>query len=124
MDVFFIGDYVRTPRGNGYITKVTTWRDRIVELSDHDAIEFSDHCFRLCGVDYKESWLELDVDIGDRIVILERKDVELIDGRGSKGNSFSAKVIKGSSKARQGKGGGIAEALQRSKRKKSQEKGE
>ena len=37
----FVGDKVSTPKGLGYVERGTTWRDRVVEMSDHEAKEFS-----------------------------------------------------------------------------------
>lgn len=55
MDLF-VGDLVRTPDGDGYVEEVVRWRDRLIELSDLEAREFSGDCRLECGPEYQERW--------------------------------------------------------------------
>ncbi|MEJ2294935.1 MAG: hypothetical protein P8Y23_09200 [Candidatus Lokiarchaeota archaeon] len=78
---YFIGDKVETKYGIGWIRKVTSWRDRIVEMNDFEAVAFSNDCKRLCGINYKEDWVELLVEINGTLKDLQASAVNLLEGR-------------------------------------------
>jgi len=78
---YFRGDKVKTNRGIGRVHKVVTWRDRIVDMTDAEAKEFSATCRLRVGQYFREDWVELLVAIGKTLVRVQAKDVELIEGR-------------------------------------------
>jgi len=78
----FIGDKVKTTHGIGYVESVVTWRDRLLEMdNDYEAEEFCAACKAECGVDFKSIWVQLTVSIGRRLVSVQAKSVELLEGR-------------------------------------------
>ena len=78
---YFIGDKVKTTHGVGRVRKVRTWRDYVVEMNDYEAVEFSAECKRLCGLNYRDNWVELLVDVGESMVEVQESTVELLEGR-------------------------------------------
>lgn len=77
----FVGDRVKTVHGEGVVEDVTTWRDRIGGMSDPEARDFCDQCFRSVGVDYKEKWAEIAVAIGGRMRKYLPDQVTVLEGR-------------------------------------------
>lgn len=78
---FYKGDKVRTEWGDGIVKKVTTWRDRIVDMSDAEAYEFCSVCKHQVGLGFREEWVELLVSVGKRMKKLQAGTVELLEGR-------------------------------------------
>jgi len=78
----YVGDTVETPEGTGVVASVTTWRDRIVSMSDEEAVEFSAICRRTVGLEYREKWMEIKVDLSaGRALFLQRNRVKILEGR-------------------------------------------
>lgn len=85
----FIGDKVKTPIGSGRVEEVYTWRDRVIEMTDYEATEFSETCKRETGTAYRDLWCEVFVRVGNRrhrflsnqVTIQEGRDVEPNDVR-------------------------------------------
>lgn len=78
---FFIGDTVRTVAGMGTVRNVTTWRDRIIDMSDAEATEFCAQCKAQVGIDFRDKWVELLVAVGGRLITVQAGKVELLKGR-------------------------------------------
>lgn len=78
---FFVGDKVRTKRGIGLVREVRTWRDVLVELRDHEVPDFCSRCKLDVGINFKDDWIELMVEIGNIIIKTQAKNVELVEGR-------------------------------------------
>jgi len=78
---FFIGDKVKTQYGVGHVRRVTTWRDRIVQMGDAEAQEFCANCKLQVGLGFREDWVELVVAAGKYLRVLQASKVELLEGR-------------------------------------------
>ena len=50
-------------------------------MNDFEAVAFSNDCKRLCGVNYKEDWVELLVEINGTLKDLQASSVNLLEGR-------------------------------------------
>jgi hypothetical protein len=79
--MLFVGDRVRTPDGEGFVEEVSTWRDRIVEMTDAEAREFSALCRRTHGPAYQTEWVEVIVRVGNRARRYDAKAVTVLEGR-------------------------------------------
>jgi hypothetical protein len=77
----FVGDKVRTPDGIGIVEDINTWREKIVEMNNEQAVEFCDQCSRAVGLDYKETWAEVFVTIGGIRRQYLPRDIEILEGR-------------------------------------------
>ncbi len=77
----FVGDKVETPNGLGYVERVTTWRDRVIEMSDYEAKEFSQSCKTEAGLDYRETWAQVMVRIGKRRSVFFAHQIKVKEGR-------------------------------------------
>ena len=77
----FVGDRVKTVHGEGIVDDVNTWRDRVVEMTEPEAKEFCDQCYRNEGVDYRETWAEVFVIIGGRVRRYLASEVEVLESR-------------------------------------------
>ena len=60
---------------------MTTWRDRIEDMSEPEAYEFCAKCKLQVGLNFRDDWVELLVAIGRSLVRVQAKDVELLEGR-------------------------------------------
>lgn len=78
---YFVGDKIKTKFGVGWVRKVTTWRQRIIEMDDYEAVEFSSECKRMHGINYQRDWVELSVEIKGILMDLQASTVELLEGR-------------------------------------------
>ncbi len=78
---YFIGDKIETKYGIGWVRKVTTWRQRIIDMNDYEAIEFSNECKRMHGINYQDDWIELLVEINGILMELQASTVKLLEGR-------------------------------------------
>lgn len=79
---FFIGDKVKTKHGVGRVKRVVTWRDRILDVeNDYEAEEFCARCKAECGIGFRDIWIELFVSVGSSVVVVQGKDVEVLEGR-------------------------------------------
>ena len=63
------------------VRRVTTWRDRIVEMSEYEAVEFCATAKREVGLNYREDWVELLVTVGRGVLQLQARNVEILEGR-------------------------------------------
>ena len=77
----FIGDKVKTAYGIGIVQDARSWREKINELSDYEAVEFTNKCRVESGLNYKEDWVELLVSVGGIVRRMIGHQVEVIDGR-------------------------------------------
>jgi hypothetical protein len=50
-------------------------------MNDYEAIEFSDECKRMHGINYQEDWIELLVEINGILMELQASTVKLLEGR-------------------------------------------
>jgi hypothetical protein len=50
-------------------------------MDDYEAREFSANCKRICGVNYKEDWVELLVEVNKRLFEFQASVVTLLEGR-------------------------------------------
>jgi hypothetical protein len=78
---FYIGDLVRTVHGIGRVSKVSTWRDRLLELEEYEVDHFCDTCKSQVGVDFKDKWIELIVSVNGKTVEVQAQTVVLLEGR-------------------------------------------
>lgn len=81
MATIFVGDRVRTPRGEGYVEDVLTWRDRILEMDDAEAREFTESCRAENGTNFRETWGRVLVRIGERTRRFTLQQITVIEGR-------------------------------------------
>lgn len=81
MRMFYIGDKVSTVYGIGYISDVKEWRDVIVDMSDDEAVSFASDCKRKMGIDYRDKWCELSVDIEGRKYTVQAYEAVLVESR-------------------------------------------
>lgn len=80
----FIGDKVKTVWGVGMVHDARSWRERISDMNDYEAREFSDQCRIEAGHGYKEDWVELLVLVngmkrrvlGHQVTVLEGRDAK------------------------------------------------
>jgi hypothetical protein len=77
----FIGDKVGTPDGVGYVEDVTTWRDRILSMSDTEAQEFSAECRRSHGQEYQREWGRVSVRFGGVLRTYDVRHISILEGR-------------------------------------------
>ena len=77
----FVGDEVETPHGRGIVEDVNTWRDRVVNMSKAEAIEFCDQCSRNDGPYYRDTWAEVFVAVGGRMRRYLAKEITVLKGR-------------------------------------------
>lgn len=96
---FFIGDKVATPFGVGVVKRVTNWRDRIVEMNDHEAQEFSASCKLQVGLGFQTEWVELTVVVGKHLHVMQASKVELLEGR-DHGDASSCFIVGAKQKGR------------------------
>lgn len=89
----FVGDKVKTPVGNGYVEDVFTWRDRVEEMNDYEAAEFSQNCKDTIGPEYKSKWCEVFVRVGRARRKFLFHQLEILEGRDD-GKRKSFKVEK------------------------------
>jgi len=80
----FVGDRVETVHGIGIVEEVYTWRDRIIEMTDPQAAEFCDQCMRNVGLNYKETWAEVQVSVNGRLRTYLAPNVKVLEGRDAK----------------------------------------
>lgn len=81
MSTLYVGDKVRTPDGVGYVEEFTSWRDRILEMSDAEAKEFTEQCRMECGPEYKEAWGRVTVRVEQRARRYPLAQITVIEGR-------------------------------------------
>lgn len=77
----YIGDQVQTPDGVGFVEDVITWRDRVLELDEYEAREFSDECRRSHGQYYRAEWVRVVVRFKQGARGYDGKCVTVIKGR-------------------------------------------
>ena len=77
----FVGDIVRTSYGVGAVDDVNTWRDKISEMGNMQAKDFSDRCRQEAGLEYQKTWAEVFVRIGGRIYRCLAHQITVIEGR-------------------------------------------
>lgn len=77
----FVGDRVKCPDGEGYVVEVTRWRDRVIELEEYEAREFSERCRCEIGPPYREEWGRVAVRVGSRTKTYPIQRIEVIEGR-------------------------------------------
>jgi len=80
----FIGDKVKTIWGVGIVHDARSWRERISEMNDFEAREFSDRCRVEVGKNYKEDWVELLVAVGGMKRRCLGTQVTVLEGRDDK----------------------------------------
>jgi hypothetical protein len=83
----FKGDIVDTPYGKGIVTGINTWRDKIIEMHDWRADEFSQECLREVGENYQSTWAEVFVRVKGILYRVISNQIEVIRGRDDKGKS-------------------------------------
>lgn len=85
----YVGDRVRLASGReGIVVDVTTWRDRIDEMSDVEARAFCERCRLDVGMDYKDTWCQVFVRVapGKRgVVVVQGHGLEILEGRADVG---------------------------------------
>lgn len=82
MRKFFVGDFVRTRYGDGFVRIVSTWRKKILEMEEVEAIYFSNKCYSEVGKKFRDIWVELTVELRNRsIVVVQAIDVVVVKGR-------------------------------------------
>lgn len=82
----FIGDKVKTPWGIGYVHDARSWRDKIIEMADFEAREFSNRCRIEVGSGYIEDWVELLVVVGPMKRRVLGTQVTVLEGRDGESN--------------------------------------
>lgn len=97
MNRFYVGDKVRTKHGLGEVEGSCTWRERIEEMNEYDAIEFSSLCKRQCGNNFKNDWVEVLVSTKDengKVIVhtMDGNQVEILNGREEEYDIFSGKI--------------------------------
>jgi hypothetical protein len=50
-------------------------------MNDYEAIEFSNECKRMHGINYQDDWIELLVEINGILMELQASTVKLLEGR-------------------------------------------
>lgn len=101
---FFVGDKVWTRRGVGRVVRVITWRDAISEFeNDFEAEEFCSKCKVEVGINFREDWVKLMVDIGGVSRPFQAIGVKLLEGRyvDSEDELGESLIKEGSKKSRQ-----------------------
>jgi RNA polymerase subunit RPABC4/transcription elongation factor Spt4 len=106
-DRFYIGDLVKTVYGVGRVAKVSTWRDRLLELEEYEIEHFCEVCKSQVGINFKEKWIELIVIVNSKPVEVQAQTVVLLEGRGNDCEntgleSFSVKKSKRGTSGEQG----------------------
>jgi len=94
---FFIGDKAKCKYGVGIVVQVDTWRKRIGAMEyDFEAQEFSEQCKQEVGIDYQDIWelVFLKLDNSSRVVHVQSKNVELLEGRDDGNKKTFAQEIK------------------------------
>jgi hypothetical protein len=81
MSALYVGDKVQTPDGVGYVEEFTSWRDRILEMIDAEAKEFTEQCRMECGPEYKTVWGRVTVRVGQQARRYPLAQVTVIEGR-------------------------------------------
>lgn len=81
----FVGDKVKTADGIGIVDDINTWRDRIIGMTDPEAVEFCDQCYRNVGPDYRDTWAEVFVMFGSKVKKYLARDITVLEGRDGKG---------------------------------------
>lgn len=76
------GDRVKTPKGNGIVQHVRTWRDAIISMSNEQAVTFSRKCGAKYGLGFKEDWFEVLVFVADVYEWFEGDKVSHIEAGG------------------------------------------
>lgn len=77
----FVGDKVKVPHGVGVVEDVNTWRDMVVNMTEPEAKEFCDQCFRNVGLNYRDTWAEVFVSVTGRIRRYLVGQVEVLETR-------------------------------------------
>jgi len=123
VDRFYIGDLVKTVYGIGRITKVSTWRDRLIELEEYEVEHFCEVCKSQVGIEFKDKWIALIVAVNGKSVEVQAQTVELLEGRGHDCEDtglekFSIKKSKRSTGREQGENSkGVGKTTAQSRRK-------
>jgi len=63
------------------VEEVTRWRDRILEMGDVEAREFSDQCRMTHGIDFKTAWGFVVVRVGARVRRYPLGQVTVVESR-------------------------------------------
>jgi len=80
----FKGDRVRTPFGDGIIVDAQSWREKLLDMSDAEAREFSDQCRVEVGLNFMEEWVELLVKTKHGMRRMLGHQVTVLEGRNGK----------------------------------------
>lgn len=76
-----IGDKVTTVYGDGFVIDAQSWREKIVDMDDSGAREFSDRCRVEAGLDFQRVWVEVLVKVGGRKVRVLGHQLTVLEGR-------------------------------------------
>lgn len=77
----FVGDLVRTPAGDGYVEDAQSWREKIVDMGEWEAKEFSDRCRVESGLNYQEDWVEILVKVGGHYKRYLGHQIQVLESR-------------------------------------------
>ncbi len=77
----YIGDRVSTPDGEGFVEEFWSWRDRLIEMSDVEAREFSEQCRMECGPEFRTRWGRVMVRVGARAKRYTLAQISVTEGR-------------------------------------------
>lgn len=83
VDRFYVGDLIKTVHGTGRVSKVTNWRDRLLELEEYEVEHFCEVCKAQVGIEFKDKWVELTVIVNGRHIEVQAQTVVLLEGRGN-----------------------------------------
>jgi hypothetical protein len=81
MATIFVGDRVHTPDGEGFVEEFMTWRDRILEMGDVEAREFTEQCRMENGPEFKQTWGRVLVRVSGRARRYSLQQITVIEGR-------------------------------------------
>lgn len=86
----WIGDTVSVPGGTGNVLGVETWRSKIEGMRESEARAFSERCSREVGLNFREAWGMVLVDIKGKKKWWPIAAVKVIEGRDGKADTSRA----------------------------------
>jgi len=81
MKEVWIGDTVSVPGGQGNVLNVERWREKVLGMSEQAAKTFSETCSREVGLEFRDTWGMVLVDVGGSCKWWPIADVQVLEGR-------------------------------------------
>lgn len=81
---FYVGDFAKTPVGEGYVVEVMSYVDVVSSMTEVEAKEFNRECQSNYGEDFVKTWQKVQVLHEEPRGIVrwfEVREVDLIKGR-------------------------------------------